>query len=233
MRQVGGTGPLITLSLVSLAVGVLVVVATALLVRRRERATRRRAEATAASHGLRYLAGPESPPSIGFRLLSVGRSRRARHVMWRDGDEHEASVFDYEFTTGSGQQVRTHQRTCAVFRTGIAAPHLVLDRQNVLRQVVGRVGRRGVTLESPAFNRTWYVGCDDERFAVTVLDPPMIDWLTTVAAAGAFEVELLGDRGLVIGPRRAVEELPGLLDLAHRLVGRIPNVVHDLYPWPR
>jgi hypothetical protein len=229
-------GGVVTLAVVAGLVGLVGLVGIfglLLAPRHRRRSTRRRAQAAAAARGLRYLADAQAPPSIPFRRLSIGRSRRAEHIMWADADEHEASVFDYRFTVGSGQQARTHRFGCAVFRTGLAAPHLVLDRQNVGRQLLGRFGPGAIRTESPAFNETWHVTCDDARFAVTVLDPAMIDWLVGVAAGRSIEIELLGDRGLVICPRTNVEELPALLDIAHRFARELPRVAHELYPWPR
>ena len=194
-----------------------------------EQAKRKRAAALAVAHGLQYLPGPTSPPDVPFQQFSVGRSRRVRHTFWRDGDPYEATVFEYQYTTGSGKNSQTHHCTCAMFRTGLRAPHLVLDRQGFFRDLLGKLGLRDIQLESPEFNSTWHVSCDDERFAVTLLDPPMMGWLMTVGGAGSIEIELLGDRGLAITRRLDVEEMPALLDHVHRFVVQIPKVVHELY----
>lgn len=194
-----------------------------------ERAKRMRAAAVAAAQGLQYLPGPTSPPDAPFRLFSVGRSRKARHTFWRAGDSLEATVFLYQYTTGSGKDSQTHVCTCALFRTGLRAPHLVLDRQGFIRDLLGKLGMRDIQLESPQFNDTWHVSCDDERFAVTVLDPPMMGWLMSAGGAGEIEIELLGDRGLATTRRRDVEQMPELLEHVHQFVARIPKVVHELY----
>ena len=198
-----------------------------------EQAKRKRAQALADANGLRYLTGPDSPPNVAFRQFSIGRSKKVRHTFWRDGDEHEASVFEYQYTTGSGKNSTTHRMTCALFRTGLAAPHLVLDRQGFFRDLMGKLGLRDIQVESPAFNDTWHVSCDDERFAITVLDPPMIGWLMSIGGAGSIEIELVGDRGLAISSRLSIEEMPRLLAYTHEFVAQIPRVVHDLYPGRR
>ena len=69
-----------------------------------ERAKRMRAAAVAVAQGLQYLPGPTSPPDVPFRLFSVGRSRKVRHTFWRAGDSLEATVFLYQYTTGSGKE---------------------------------------------------------------------------------------------------------------------------------
>jgi hypothetical protein len=209
---------------VLLGVGAIVV---SQLIERRKRA---RAAAVAAAHGLQYLSGPTSPPDVPFQQFSIGHSKRVRHTFWRAGDSLEASVFEYQYTTGSGKNSQTHVCTCALFRTGLRAPHLVLDRQGIFRDLLGKLGLRDIQLESPKFNDTWHVSCQDERFAVTVLDPPMMGWLMSAGGGGSVEVELLGDRGLAITRRLAVEEMPALLDYSRQFVTQIPKVVHELYP---
>ncbi|MFN8023791.1 MAG: DUF3137 domain-containing protein [Acidimicrobiales bacterium] len=194
-----------------------------------EQRRRTRAAAVAAVLGLQYLPGPTSPPDVPFRQFSIGRSRKVRHTFWRAGDSLEATVFQYQYTTGSGKDSQTHHCTCAMFRTGLRAPHLVLDRQGFFRDLLGKLGLRDIQLESPQFNETWHVSCDDERFAVTVLDPPMMGWLMTTGGGGEIEIELYGDRGLATTRRRDVEQIPELLDYAHQFVAQIPKVVHELY----
>lgn len=198
-----------------------------------EQAKRKRAAAFAAANGLRYLAGPASPPQVPFQQFSIGRARKVRHTFWREGDEFEASVFEYQYTTGSGKNSQTHHCTCALFRTGLGAPHLVLDRQGFFRDLLGKLGLRDIQLESPQFNDTWHVSCSDERFAVTVLDPAMMHWLMTLGGSGSVEIELYGDRGLAITSRLPIEQMPSLLGYTHQFVQQIPRVVHELYPGRR
>lgn len=200
---------------------------------RHEQNRRKKAQAIASAHGLRYLPGPNHPPAVPFQQLSIGRSRQARHTMWREGDPNEAAVFEYRYTTGSGKNSQTHTLTCAVFRTGLRAPHMTLDRQGFFRGLLQTLGLRDIQVESPQFNDTWHVSCADERFAITVLDPPMINWLMTLGGGGAVEIELLGDRGLAITRKLELEQLPSLLGYTHQFIDRIPAVVHDLYPGQR
>lgn len=209
---------------------VVIAAAAALVAWQIEQAKRARAAAIATAHGLRYLPGPNDPPQLPFQQFSIGRSRRVKHTFWRDGDEFEASVFEYRYTTGSGKNSQTHRFTCAYFRTGLSAPHLVLDRQGFFRDLLGKLGLRDLQLESPEFNETWHVSCADERFAVTVLDPPMMHWLMSVGGSGSVEIELLGDRGLAITGKLPIEQMPALLDYTHAFVRQIPRVVHELYP---
>jgi hypothetical protein len=195
-----------------------------------EQGRRKRAQAIATAKGLRYLTGPSRPPDLGFQQFSVGRAKKMRHIFWREGDEHESSVFEYQYTTGSGKNSTTHRITCALFATGMAAPHLVLDRQGMLRRLLGTLGIRDIQLESPPFNDRWHVSCDDERFAITLLDPTMMNWLMSVGGAGSIELEVIGDRGLAISKRLPIDEMPGLLDYTHEFARHIPRVVLDLYP---
>ena len=213
---------------------VAVTVVVVVVGRQMEKAKRAKAAAFAASMGLQYQPGPLDPPAIPFEQFSIGRSRRVSHTFWKAGDPDEAAVFEYQYTTGSGKNSTTHYFTCATFRTGLWAPHLVLDRQGFFRGMLQAVGVRDIQVESPQFNDTWHVGCADERFAITFLDPPMIGWLMSLqGGAGAVEIELMGDRGVAIMRKLPLEEMPQLLGYCHAFVAQIPKVLRDLYPMPR
>jgi hypothetical protein len=199
----------------------------------REKRKRARAAAFAASLGLEYRHGPMDPPPIPFQQFSIGRARKVSHVFWKAGDPHDATVFEYQYTTGSGKNSTTHSYTCATFRTNVWAPHLVLDRQGLFRGLLNSLGLRDIQVESPQFNDTWHVSCNDERFAITLLDPAMIMWLMSLqGGAGAVEIELLGDRGVAIMRPIPMEQMPGLLTYCHQFVTQIPRVVADLYRRP-
>ena len=44
----------------------------------------------------------------GFKLFSKGRARKMKNVVLGDSGEVKIAIFDYQFTTGSGKQTRTH-----------------------------------------------------------------------------------------------------------------------------
>jgi hypothetical protein len=210
-----------------------IVIIAFVVARRIEMNKRAKAAAFAASLGLEYRHGPMDPPAIPFQQFSIGRARKVSHVFWKAGDPYDATVFEYRYTTGSGKNSRTHRFTCATFRTNTWAPHLVLDRQGMFRGLLNSLGLRDIQVESPQFNDTWHVSCNDERFAITLLDPPMIMWLMSLqGGAGAVEIELLGNRGVAIMRPIPMEQMPGLLTYCHQFVTQIPRVLSDLYPRP-
>jgi hypothetical protein len=208
-----------------------IAVAAALFFVQREKEKDKKAAALAQQLGLGFDATSRAVPASPFEQFNIGRSRKMYRHFWRPGDPRGVSVFAYSYVTGSGKNQTTHQFTCATFATPLGAPHLVLDRQGFFRDLLNRAGMRDIEVESPQFNDTWHVSCQDERFAITFLDPTMITWLMSIeGGAGSIEIELWGDRGLAISRPLAIEQMPQLFGYVDRFLAAIPRVVPELYP---
>ncbi|MEO6570591.1 MAG: hypothetical protein ABIO83_03505, partial [Ilumatobacteraceae bacterium] len=128
--------------------------------------------AFAARHGLQVDVERKGPPPIDFDLFDLGRSRGVQPQLWAPGQQD--SVFQYEYTVSSGDNSTTHRVTAALITVPFHGPHLTISTENWLRRAKRLVGVRDIEVESPPFNDRYHVRCDDERFAITLLDPPMI-----------------------------------------------------------
>lgn len=196
----------------------------------REQRRRRREHilAVAAAHGLEVDVPAKKPPPLGFDLFGRGSSKRVSVHMWRAGEQD--STFQYEYTVKSGDSSRTYRFTAALVALPFRAPHVVISTENWWTRTKRLVGLRDVEIESPEFNDRYHVRCDDERFAVTLLDPAMIAWmLSPQSGRGTVTFELRGPWLLCHCSQLRVEELPGMLGWAQSIRHELPAVLSDLY----
>jgi len=217
---------------VSTAIVIIIVVGVPLYVWfawRQNQKRKERARAVAAAAGLNIDVDTKSPPPAPFDLMQRGRSRKVSFHMWPTGSQD--SVFHYRYTTGSGKSQRTFRFTCALIDVAFNAPHLTIGPEGFWSNLGQMVGIRDIELESPEFNERYRVSCDDERFAVTLLDHQMIAWLLSDSSgSGSIRFELLGSQLLCIGDPLDIEEMPGMLAWAAQIRQHMPKVLVELYP---
>jgi hypothetical protein len=111
---------------------------------------------------------------------------------------------------------------------GSSWPDISITREGVVDKVLNTVGGGDIDFESEEFNRTFAVRCSDRRFAQTLVDPQMLEFL--VATKGELNFELAGRWLLVWSSPIAPRLLPGLLKMAEEFVAHIPRVAWELYP---
>lgn len=195
----------------------------------RERERREAARRLAESLGYRLDVTTKPPPELGFDLFRLGHGRKVTYQTWRDGSPD--SAFQYEYTTGSGKNRRTHRRTAALIRVSFLAPHLTIGPEGFWSSVGRTVGIRDIEIESEAFNDRYRVRCEDERFAITLLDHELIAWMLTPASgSGAVSFELVGPWMLCWGDRIEFEVLIPFLQWAQQARAQLPEVLTSLYP---
>ena len=199
-------------------------------VRRHQRAEVARARTVASRHGLHVDVSKQQPPAhFDFDLFDRGHSKQVRYQMWRDGEPD--SVFQYRYTTGSGDSSRTYRLTGAQVVVPFRGPHLSIANETWWTRVKRVVGMRDIEIESPAFNERYHVRSDDERFAVTLLDHEMIAFMLSPSSGmGTVTFEFNGDRMLCYGDQVELEHLPAMLDWAQAARGQLPEVLGEWYP---
>lgn len=195
-----------------------------------EKRNRELAAGVAAAAGLQFEAGGSGPPDYGFDLFGKGRGRTRKLTM-----RHPAtgeSVFRYQYKTGSGKNTRTWRFTCVMVRLPFRAPHTTIGPEGFWSNIGQMVGIRDIEVESPDFNERFRVAGDDERFAVTLLDQPMIARLVADAVVAANDVrfELLDDALLVVADEQKIDAMPDMLTWASGIQSALPAVLADLYP---
>ena len=210
-----------------------IIAAIVYVTRRIERAKLERAKALAARHGLRIDTETKGPPAfIDVDLFDRGRAKKVKYQMWREGEQD--SVFEYEYTIGSGDNSRTYHVSVAMIAVPFSAPHLSITTENWWTKMKQFAGMRDIEIESPAFNDRYHVRSDDERFAITLLDQSMIAFLLSPSSGqGDITFEFHGPWMLLYRDRLELDELPALLDWGRSVRTVLPAVLSEWYPIAR
>jgi len=122
---------------------------------------------------------------------------------------------------------------CPVSTIAADCPTLRLGHEGFFSRIGSALGFKDVELEYDDFNRQFRVRCDDQRFAFSLLDGRMMEWLlhTSSQTSGMEALELVGPFVLLAAPKLAAEDWPALVDVAEQFHGHVPRVVWAT--WPR
>jgi len=168
-----------------------------------------------------------------FELFSRGAGNEVELVISGTHNGVPLRLFDYMYYTESsnGQGGRTrqyHRFTCAIATIGAACPRLNLGHESFFTRLGDHLGLSDVVLEYDDFNRRFRVKCDDQKFAFSLLDGNMMQWLL---AADAFDsVEVDGPWVFLASDRLDPAQWLDLANWADAFVRRIPSVVYSTYP---
>jgi hypothetical protein len=207
----------------------LVVVPLALWAERRKKERIAYAERLAAQHRFSVDTSTKVPPPQQFDLFGIGSAKKVSFQFWRNGEQD--SVFEYQFTTGSGKNKTTHYRTLALVQLPFAAPHTKIGPEGFWSGLGRMVGMRDIEVESVQFNDQYRVTGDDERFAVAFLDHQMLAWLlSSQSGQGSIKFELWGPWLLCVSDRIDMDRMFGFLDWAQGVREHMPTVLTSLYP---
>jgi hypothetical protein len=176
----------------------------------------------------RRFALPEGIDELPcMRLIPIG-NRFIASGFAGERDGRLIAVFSRSYTFDEYEA--TVWRSCAAARVDIEAPFLrVARQQGVTRLNFPRaytVGMHRQNLEWEAFDRRWHVETRDRRFAVTLLDQRMMDWLMT---CGNYAFETGGRWVMVETAGDDVEALQDLIDVLDGFVERVPPAALSIY----
>jgi hypothetical protein len=223
--------------ILALGIGVLVVGGIAAYRARQRRIAE--LAALALRLNLRYTSDdPGNVLALPFALFDRGDGRSVADFLVGDHDGCPVQLFDYEYydesestdAQGMHQTSRSYSHlTCGLLTLPIAAPHLTISRENVLTRLASHLGLHDVELESNEFNRTFRVHCEDQRFAFSLIDGQMMEWMLHAAVA-TIAIEVNGPFVLLAIHRVPPDERTLLLEWFDQLRGHIPHVVFASYP---
>lgn len=193
--------------------------------------------AVAARHGLQHSAvDPFGCTRVAFPLFRKGDGRQSRDVVWRDradGMTTRAFTFSYYVETKDdlGRVHRSHRYfTCVMAQVDGAWPEVSITREGFVEKALDLVGLGDIELESEEFNRRFALRSPDRRFAVTLVDARMIDFLLSTEARFGFFVK--GRWVLLVSDPVAAGMVPALMRVAEAFVEKVPRVVRELWPSP-
>lgn len=112
-------------------------------------------------------------PMTSLEFLRHG----ARGMKWHARGQslgRDVVVIEHSYTTGSGKNKRTVNNTAAALlgRSGAGWPLLSLTGESIFHRIGEKFGGiRDVQLEDERFNRRWRIKCNDEDFALAMLNP--------------------------------------------------------------
>lgn len=147
------------------------------------RTTRKRTErmqAAAKALGLPFSA--EGDPQwiqhlSQFHLFSQGRAKRIRNMIHGKTEELELSIFDYQYTTGSGKHAHTSIQSVICFQSPLLQlPDFVMRPESVFDRIGGVFGYRDFDFDThPAFSRTFVLRGNDEQRIRSVFAPEVLE----------------------------------------------------------
>lgn len=185
-------------------------------------------------HGLSFTQHDpyDIPVTYEFRLFSMGDGRGAENVVtgeWKGRRIIEADYWYYnESTDTKGHRSRSYSRfQIALVPIGAYLPKVQIAGENIFTRLADHVGLEDINFESEEFNRTFNVKSGDRKFAFTLIDARMMQWLLYLGKT--YNLETSGSEVLVYRRRSKPEEIPTLLDVADQTIDRIPRLVWEDY----
>lgn len=125
--------------------------------------------------------GSHSDRYSSFSAFSRGRSRSAYNTLSGSVEvgKHSfaARAGDFQYTTGSGKNRRTHRLSYLLLHTSYSTPDLNIRRENVLDRVAGAIGFEDIDFESEQFSREFFVKSSDKKFAYDVVHARTMEFL--------------------------------------------------------
>ena len=196
----------------------------------RSRQARRRAVATLAQQiGFTFSATDvDRIGGLPFGLFGRGSGRKAQLVISGVHDNVPMRIFDYEYCTSSGRDRQYHRFTCALATIQFACPRLHIGHEDFMTRLGDHLGLRDVELEFDDFNRRFRVKCDDQKFAFSLLDGKMMQWLLGGDIFDTVEVD--GPWVLVACQQREPARWLELGSWIEQFYRKVPPVVYSQYP---
>ena len=185
--------------------------------------------AIAASVGFTFSATDTTGVgTLPFSLFQQGSGRKATLVISGTHNGLPLTLFDYEYYVQGDKSREYHRFTCGVLTIPAACPPLRLSHENFMTRLGDHISHHDVKLEYDDFNRRFLVNCQEQKFAFTLLDGQLMQWL--LDDDNLQQVEIVGP--FVFVARAPVDAASWLnlgtwLDEFHN---HIPPLVYTAYP---
>ncbi len=140
-------------------------------------------QALAQRYGYTFVATPvgyQPYPGFDFRLFNVGRAKQQRNALSKTlSDGTQITLFDYQYTTGSGRRRAIHYQTVfAALGPDLALPSFRIDPEIGLAHSIGKVfGLKDINFERyPKFSKLYLLRGDDEPRIRTYFHGGILQW---------------------------------------------------------
>lgn len=206
--------------IVFVAIGILVFWRSAVNKRKRQD----RISRFAASRGLTYEQRNDAWTQMPWGSpFGEGSSRKASNVLTGNLKGRPVVTFDYQYTTGSGDDRTTHNYLITATQIPRAFPQLVVDLEGVSGRMARRLGFKDIELESDAFNKQYKIKCDSRKFAYDVLHPRFMEWMLQTNSPG---FTIAGPYVVIARPGAlSVSSVDGDFAYISTIIDHMPNFV--------
>jgi hypothetical protein len=173
---------------VFIALVIIIMIAGAVAAAKRREALRQ----LAASLGLRYIPGKNRSMARRYEFLDKlrrGHNRYAYNILSGNYREHELTLFDYHYQTGSGKNTHHYHFSFFILHLPMYFPELVIGPEGIFSKIAQAVGYDDIDFESHEFSRKFCVRSKDKKFAYDVCNARMIEYLLS---NNDFSIEIEG-----------------------------------------
>lgn len=147
--------------------------------------------------GLQFLATEDEELLVkmnAFPLFNKGRRRKIKNVMTTETDIARLTIFDYQYTTGGGNNSHTHHHTVLSMESdALSLPHFALHPEGFLQRVGAAIGMQDIDFEDhPEFSNSFMLKGENEQSVRNFFDAEVLKFLAerkgicVESAPGAF-----------------------------------------------
>lgn len=189
---------------------------------RRTKAWRKAAEEL----GLEFQVGDDEirDEVSGFQLSNYGRSRILRNVLSASTEDVTIRLFDYTYTSGTGELEETiHQTVALIHSPSLRLPPFHAMPEKFLEQLSGLFGYQDIDFnDCPAFSRAFMLQSPCEAETRNLFDQSLLEFF---ASMPNLTFESLGNSFMFYDSNHSVKpkNLGAMLEDAYRVFGFLQN----------
>lgn len=112
-----------------------------------------------------------------FAMFNKGRGRKMKNVMTAETESTSLAIFEYQYTTGSGKNSKTHQFTMAAMETPtLQLPQFTTRPEGFLDRIGSAMGFQDIDFdEHPEFSHAFVLQGENESAIREFFDTRMLD----------------------------------------------------------
>ena len=138
--------------------------------------------------GLTSTGGTDQFWRYPLPLFEWGLERSIANMMIGSHDGQDVILLDYSCKLGAGRGSSTFRYLCALVELPLDCPKTEIAPLSVLGRVADVIGVQRLDFEYQPFSERYRVQTANRKFAVALIDPPMIEWLLTQNPSTHFEI---------------------------------------------
>jgi hypothetical protein len=147
-----------------------------------------------------------------FKLFNQGRARKMKNLIQGDSGEVSIAIFDYQYTTGSGKQTRTHNQTIVALQSSqLNPPDFTMRPEGFFDKIGSALGFQDIDFEShPAFSKSFVLQSSNEPAIRQYFTPSLLEFFESkpgISVEAQFGKMFFYRSGRCIKPAQAKDHL--------------------------